>query len=96
MTELMIRGVALDVLVIQDTAYKPYHLVKRYNNLHPGLIYTRVCDTSIPVTQTAPPDEIRANVAGEVRAAFVATGTRQTLLLIAGRLVTLSRIWFDR
>ena len=58
MTELMIRGVPLDVLVIQDTAYKPYHLVERYKKLHPGRIYTRVCDTNIPVAQTAPPDEI--------------------------------------
>ena len=52
----------MDVLVIEDQPYKPYHLVEDYT--HDGKtvrahhIYTRLNDTNIPMREAAPPHEI--------------------------------------
>lgn len=58
LAEVEIRGVLLDVLVIEDTPHKPYYLVERYEKIRAHHIYTRVCDTNTGVDETAPPHEI--------------------------------------
>lgn len=56
--EITIKGKLLDILVIEDTPYKPYYLIKRYEKICAHHIYTRICDTNTPVTESAQPHEI--------------------------------------
>ncbi len=56
--EITVNQTLLDVLVIADTAYKPYYLVKKYKKVRAHHIYTRVCDTNTPVNDSAQPHEI--------------------------------------
>ena len=56
--EIAIRGELLDILVIEDTPYKPYYLVEQYEKICAHHIYTRICDTNTPVKEAAQPHEI--------------------------------------
>ena len=56
--EITVNETLLDVLIIEDTAYKPYYLVKKYKKVCAHHIYTRVCDTNTPVKGAAQPHEI--------------------------------------
>ena len=56
--QITIDKTPLDVLVIEDTPYKPYYLVEKYGQLVANSIYARVCDTNTPVTDSAQPHEI--------------------------------------
>ena len=53
---------SLDVLVIEDKPYKPYHLVEDYprgkKRVRAHHIYTRIGDTNTPLDRSAPPHEI--------------------------------------
>ena len=56
--EITVNETLLDVLIIEDTAYKPYYLVKKYEKACAHHIYTRVCDTNTPANDSAQPHEI--------------------------------------
>ena len=56
--EITICGKLLDILVIEDSPYKPYYLVKRYEKIRAHHIYTRICDTNMAVDESAQPHEI--------------------------------------
>ena len=56
--EITIRGELLDILVIEDTPYKPYYLIEQYEKIRAHHIYTRICDTNTPVKESAQPHEI--------------------------------------
>ena len=56
--EITIDGKPIDVLVIEDFPYKPYYLVEKIEEVRSHHIYTRICDTNIPLISTAPPHEI--------------------------------------
>ena len=56
--EITLDKTLLDVLVIEDTPYKPYYLVERYEKICAHHVYTRVCDTNTPVNDAAQPHEI--------------------------------------
>ncbi|MXZ03147.1 MAG: ATP-binding protein [Chloroflexi bacterium] len=60
--EIEINGDTLDVLVIEDRPFKPYHLVDDYSRqsrkLRAHHIYTRVNDTNTPMPDSAPPHEV--------------------------------------
>ncbi len=58
LAEVLIDGTLLDVLVIEDMPNKPYYLVEKYEKLCAHHIYTRVCDTNTPATDSAQPHEI--------------------------------------
>ena len=58
LSEVIVNGTLLDVLVIEDTPHKPYYFVQRYQRIRAHHIYTRVCDTNTPVNDTAQPHEI--------------------------------------
>ena len=56
--EVTIGDALLDVLVVEDTAHKPYYLIENYCKIRAHHIYTRVCDTNTPVNDSAQPHEI--------------------------------------
>lgn len=56
--EIELDETLLDVLVIEDTPYKPYYLVERYEKIRAHHIYTRISDTNTPVNDAAQPHEI--------------------------------------
>ena len=58
LTAVLIDGVLIDVLVIEDTLHKPYYLIERYREICAHHIYTRVCDTNTPMKDAAQPHEI--------------------------------------
>ena len=58
LAEITIDGTLLDVLVIENAPHKPYYLVEKYEKLYAHHVYTRVCDTNTPVTDSAQPHEI--------------------------------------
>ena len=60
--EIEIDGSTLDVLVIEDRPFKPYHLVEDYRKRDKLVgahhIYTRINDTNTPLPDSAAPHEI--------------------------------------
>lgn len=56
--EISVDSEAVDVLVISDTSQKPFHLVANFRKLPRNCVYTRVCDTNTPYSQSAAPHEI--------------------------------------
>ena len=61
--ELKINGNVIDVLVIEDKPYKPYHLTQDYRDkgtvVKANHNYTRVGDTNTPIIESAPPHELQ-------------------------------------
>src|SRR5699024_2395298 len=48
-----IQSSQLDVIVIKNSYHTPFYLTKRYKQVNPNNIYTRVADTNTPVNNSA-------------------------------------------
>lgn len=57
---IVIRGITLDVIIIENSNYTPYYLTKRFEEVEPYHIYTRVSDSNTPIDSSADRDKVEA------------------------------------